>query len=477
MPQFLTLLAFLSVVMHDMVGHAALVGSPPGWGVAAITIGPPLGLALAVGLAGLRALRRLDSGGPWALVTSMERLVTVTRGLAAGWHLVAVFLLGWVEAVRRAVGDLVLIDELLAAAPPVLFVAAGWAATAGVQRRLREAIVLRRLEHGLSAAEPPGPWSMVLLAARHNLPPVVVPVSLVLGWTELVERGLARALSPQWRGVIAPEAASAAAGLAQFAGLVVILLAAPLVLRRFWSTRELTGPVRDRLAALAQRHRVRLGTPLVWLTHGSMVNGAVLGLFWPARYILLTDALLEHLTPEQVEAVSAHEVGHIRRRHMVWLGACVMAALLACGLAAEGLARTLALPASAALNAAASAVSLIVAGVVFLLVSRRLEWQADAFAVRHLSEAPPAGEPAGVITPEAAQIFAGALQAVADLNGVPTRRPSLRHGSIALRQRRLNDMVGRPLDRLPIDRQARWIKRAAGLTLASCLTATVWLSV
>ena len=54
-----------------------------------------------------------------------------------------------------------------------------------------------------------------------------------------------------------------------------------------------------------------------------MINGAVMGAITPVRYILLTDALLETLPRERVEAVMAHELAHVRRHHIFWL---VMAA-------------------------------------------------------------------------------------------------------------------------------------------------------
>lgn len=463
MAQFLTLLAFLSIVMHDLLGGPVLGEMVPAWAVAGLTLGAPAGLAAAVFAMGVRSTRRLDQGESWAVVGLMERLVAASRLAAGLWHLAATLLLGWPDVVRRAVGDWIAVDEVLAASPLVLFIVSGWVATAGLEHRLREAMALRRIERGEPAGRPPGPWAMIGLSARHHLPPVVVPIVLVMGWNELIDLGLARASSAGWGGAAGAEWLSVVAGLAQFGGMLAIILMAPLLLRRLWRTRELTGPMRDRLAALAARHRVRLGTPLVWLTHGSMVNGAVLGLFWPARYILLTDALLEHLTPEQVEAVSAHEVGHIRRGHMVWLGLCVLASLFASGLIAEVLASALRLPAAGWVTGAASALSLALAGGVFLWVSRRFEWQADAFAAQHLSRSE--GEPA-VVTERSAAVMASALQAVADLNGVSVRRPSLRHGSIALRQSKLRALVGRPLDGLPIDRQARWIKRGAGAMLA-----------
>src|SRR5690606_31987071 len=82
--------------------------------------------------------------------------------------------------------------------------------------------------------------------------------------------------------------------------------------------------------------RVRFREVLLWRTFGGMVNAAVMGMLAPLRYILLSDALLEHLPAEQVEAVMAHEVAHIRKRHLVWLlvlsGSAMVLLQLVCGL-------------------------------------------------------------------------------------------------------------------------------------------------
>jgi Zn-dependent protease with chaperone function len=171
----------------------------------------------------------------------------------------------------------------------------------------------------------------------------------------------------------------------------------------------------------------------------------------------------------------AHEVAHVRRRHLIWLGVCVMATVLAALWAIAGAAGLLQeLTGKEAsedlISLAAGILGLGGAGFVFGLVSRRFEWQADAFAVQHLSrveaEAAPAGANAPRVTPAAVATMASALQAVAELNGIAANKFSWRHGSIRQRQDRLYKLVHVPLAAAPIDRQVFVIKLTAGIALA-----------
>jgi len=198
-----------------------------------------------------------------------------------------------------------------------------------------------------------------------------------------------------------------------------------------------------------------------------MLNGAVIGLLAPLRYVLLTDALLESLPTVQVEAVLAHEVGHVRRRHMPWLLgaliACLGIASIVVGLIAAWGVALIGIAPTEQLGGILEAV-MILAGVAgglvgFGFVSRRFERQADAFAAQHLSGLTKENRGRGlIVSPEASETMADALQAVADLNHVPPGRFTWRHGSIAGRQRALRALEGHPVDRLLIDRAARRVK-------------------
>jgi Zn-dependent protease with chaperone function len=49
-----------------------------------------------------------------------------------------------------------------------------------------------------------------------------------------------------------------------------------------------------------------------------MITAGVMGLVKRFRYILVTNALLQALDPAEVEAVIAHEIGHVKRKHLLF---------------------------------------------------------------------------------------------------------------------------------------------------------------
>ena len=59
------------------------------------------------------------------------------------------------------------------------------------------------------------------------------------------------------------------------------------------------------------RRLLRYREILLWHTENNMGNAAVVGLVPRLRYILLSDLLLETMDDRQIEAVFAHEIGHI----------------------------------------------------------------------------------------------------------------------------------------------------------------------
>jgi Zn-dependent protease with chaperone function len=401
------------------------------------------------------------------------------------WLAVSVLVLGWVEAVRGVIGDVVAVDEFIVVLPWVLLVAGVWWNAHPMESLLREASLVRALDEGRPVYRPAGRLSAVWGHVRHQMMLPLAPLLMVGAWTESLARVAERAeemlragRAQGWWGRAlervsdGPGSLETAAALASVAGVLGVLVLTPGVLRLVWDTAPLgPGELRTRLDGLLRAQRVRPASLRVWRTRGTLINGAVVGLVPPLRYIFLTDGLLDRLTPAQVEAVGAHEVGHIRRRHMVWLGTAILAAVLlssvALGLVLAALGRSGASP----VDVTAGLVCSLAAVVLTLgFVSRRFEWQADAFAAAHLSRA----EGASVVTPGAVETMAGALRAVAESNGLPLRRFMWRHGSIAERIRRLESLVGLPVGALPVDRVARRVKRVSALALLAGVAPLVW---
>ena len=118
---------------------------------------------------------------------------------------------------------------------------------------------------------------------------------------------------------------------------VLVFLFAPEILRRVLQTQPLPdSPLRRRLEAMCRRVGMRYRDILLWHTQNNMGNAAVMGILPPVRYILLSDLLLERMDDEQIEAVFAHEVGHVVHRHMAWYVVVIMIFTLGAGLARTG---------------------------------------------------------------------------------------------------------------------------------------------
>lgn len=492
----------------------------PGAGGWALVLAPFAVIAAMTHLVCWGCGRELDGRGRWRSVVAADRMLAASRLMIVGTHWAAVLSLGWVAKVRAVVGDLVIVDEALALLPALLTIAAGWWSYWPIDRRIREASMVRVLEEGHPAYPVPTRWQYVVSNVRHQMLLTLVPLLMLAAWSEAVNFGLEGALRRAGDGTAAGRLGAwlKVGGRLDIVDLVVRLLGwgvvfslAPAVLRVVWDTVPLgRGPLRDRLMGVAERARVRVGEVLVWRTHGTMINGAAIGLVPWLRYILLTDSLLDQLPQRQVEAVMGHEVGHVKHRHIVWLVGAMFASLgvgtTLVGLLAWGLGRLAGVQvsdtgtvvvregsilrhAAAEMLVGAGALGGLVLGIAaFGAVSRRFEWQADAFAVRQLSADSPPPPPEGVggetlaavpparavVTAEAAEAMSGALASVARLNHIPPSRRSFRHGSIAVRQRKIMALVGTPLDRLAPDAASRRVKALIVLGVGVVIGSLVW---
>jgi len=482
--QLITLIILGSVIAFDAAGGRALLqvtDTPlPTALVVALTLGP-MGVVLFVQWwVTVRCGRKLDQTGRGVYVQAAQRISRLSRWGIALVHTAAVFVLGTPNAVRDVVGDPVLIDELLTIAPALGGFSLSWALYFGIERRLRDAEVLRLLDRGAPVRHMPGLCGYVTDQFRHQVLIVLVPILAIIAWREILGRAVAWSLKKEYVG--AQLAGNVAVAL-EFAGVILILLLMPFVLRHVWRTIPLRdGPLRDRLAAMCERAGIGCRDLLVWVTHGMMINGAVVGLVGRARYILLTDGLLEEMEEREVEAVMAHEIAHVVCRHILWLmGSLIVTTVLAGAVFSYG-ANAL-MPernteaAIMAMESVAVVFSIGIGLFVFGFVSRRFERQADAFAVRMLAQET-ADEPGNaantrMIREEDSRVMIDALGRVAQLNHIPVNQFMWRHGSIRSRQRALARLVGRKHDEFAIDRIARRIKTAifAGGVLAAILLA------
>jgi STE24 endopeptidase len=443
--------------------------------------------ALAFGL-GLWVAARVSQTG---LATSRLRRryalgVRFLTGVALVVYGLIIHYVGWAELVRSNWGlrGWILLDDLLVFLPYALIQVLIWWGLFFGERALQI-----RAERGSA-----GRLGRYLIRRARQSIGLILPVVLLY----VIRRDILMRIWPHWGESI----------LAEPLEIVVlgslVLMASPLFVRLAWPTRPLApGALRRRLERAAERVGFQFTDVLVWDTGHSMFNACVTGVVPQFRYVLLTDALIESMTPLQVAAVFGHEIGHIAHRHLLYFGFFFAGSLGVLTLLAEGVAASEAwifqsswlAPFSSALlskTIQAGVLETIQAGVLLSLLalyfwlvfghlSRRFERQADVFGSKVVScdlpDCPPhldrdndllpapvrVAEPS--LCPVGIRIFADALADVAHWNGMECSRHSWRHGSIASRIAFLERLERNPDQEHRFQRDIRRLRVTLGIVL------------
>jgi STE24 endopeptidase len=392
-------------------------------------------------------------------------------GLAALYG-VAVYVFGWGWAVQTLLGTAGMPPgaELLILAPFLAGLVLSWACFYEIERAVHE------------AGGPSRFWTRrqyLGYQARGNLALVAIPVALLIGMKAL-----------QWAAAeLHPAGAEVASALCGVAALGCFV-AMPWMLRLMLGLKPLPpGPLRERLLAAARRLHFRCSDFLVWHTRGSMANAFVVGLFPFLRYIVLSDRLLAGLTPDELEGVFGHEVGHIKHRHIPYHLGFLLASVLAVWAVLAVFVRprvetflTFGERSDLAVLAVVGLLAVYVF-IVFGFVSRGCERQADLYGCRAVScsRSDCAGHagvprPAAVngLCPTGIRTFIAALEKVCDLNGISRDRPGLlqswQHSTPACRVGFLERVIADPRLEPRFQRRNTLLK---GLLLASLLALVV----
>ncbi len=419
----------------------------------------------------------------------------IGRLLIPVWLAAGVFVLGWGPAVESLMRPLyrwpspqmhvelpqLFIGTLPAVAAWMLL----WWSQFPVERALREQRVLANLDDDLPIYAPPKFWNHVSANFRLQVMFTLAPVLLIVLIRDVTTVALSASGVRNAQGV---------ENYVVLPATFAVLLLAPEILRRVLHTERLPdSPLRRRLDAICHDANLKYRDILLWRTEGTMANAAVMGLFGRVRYVLLSDLLLESMTDEQIEAVFAHELGHVAHKHLAWFA--LYAALALCFVDRpmdvlllhlkhwyearhfahgweyfEGL-----------ITACIGFGALLLA---FGFLSPRFERQADVFAARLMQKqatSPPsadadttaiASRPASFVGEYGAGIFASALHRVAVINHIPVAARNWSHGSIAQRMRALHEMSAHPSLTERFDRYM--VRVYTGLLACMCLFGVLW---
>jgi Zn-dependent protease with chaperone function len=274
-------------------------------------------------LGGCTALVLLTAAGSRAVTRAIERdrdhrlmwLHAATR--LKQIHLLAwltlagttLFVLNWTQLVRYNWGfdQCIFFKDVLVLMPVWLPLLLSWMVFYDMDRAVNGALTCGLAEDASDAREPfASRPAYVWLHARHYLGLSFLPALFLLTCQDIAFR-----LAPEWQD-------TPAAWLVCLVPLAALTIIFPQLLSRIWKTKSLpAGPLRERLEQLCQRMRVRCRDFRIWQTDRQILNAAVAGVIPSLRTVYMTDALLLYLRDEELEAVIAHELGHVSRRHLL----------------------------------------------------------------------------------------------------------------------------------------------------------------
>lgn len=244
--------------------------------------------------------------------------------------------------------------------------------------------------------------------------------------------------------------------------LLFFLFVLPPLIVRLWKCTPLpASELRFNIEQVLKKQKTSFSNIMVWTTGETMAcTAAVMGIIPGFRYILLTPCLIRFLLPEEIEAVIAHEVEHVKKKHILWyvifivsysavlyrLGDPFITWLLSSPAVIELLMFTDQIPESLISLLGALPIGILIVLYFRFLIGyfmRNFERQADMAAFRvH-------GHPFFMIN---------ALKKVAALSGIDPERPNWHHYSIAQRINFLERAFADKNQLMEHDRKLIWSK-------------------
>lgn len=93
----------------------------------------------------------------------------------------------------------------------------------------------------------------------------------------------------------------------------------PPAICKLWDCKPLeNGILKERLEAVCKQANFSHAGLKNWNLYEFFPTAAIIGILSQYRYILFTPSLLKNLSPEAIEAVLAHEIGHSKYKHLLF---------------------------------------------------------------------------------------------------------------------------------------------------------------
>jgi Zn-dependent protease with chaperone function len=252
--------------------------------------------------------------------------------------------------------------------------------------------------------------------------------------------------------------------------LVGVAIIGPVLIQKLWRCKPLeNGHQRQRVEKLCERAGLDYADILYWpIFGGKMITAGVMGLIKKFRYILVTPSLLNLLEPEEIDSVIAHEIGHIKKNHLLFYLAFFVGYMLLSYVAFDLIlfAIIYAKPVYWLINKSGFSQTTVISGIssvviiclfliyfrfIFGFFMRNFERQADTYVYALFDSAKP---------------LISTLEKIAITSGQSADKPNWHHFSI---RQRIDYLRKCEANSSWITRQDNKIKKGIGIYLASLL--------
>jgi len=101
--------------------------------------------------------------------------------------------------------------------------------------------------------------------------------------------------------------------------LVLMMVFMPAIMQWIWQCKPLENrEMNARLEKICQKAHFKHAGIKTWTIMDHALTAAIIGIVPKFRYVMFTKHLLNDLSPEAIEAILAHEIGHSYRKHLLF---------------------------------------------------------------------------------------------------------------------------------------------------------------
>lgn len=115
--------------------------------------------------------------------------------------------------------------------------------------------------------------------------------------------------------------------------MLIMLMLMPVFIQKIWLCKPLENlDLLKRLENLCAKARFKHAGIETWTVMNNSLTAAIVGIVPRFRYIIFTKRILRELSPDAIEAILAHEIGHSYRKHLLIYPLIILGMIIVTGI-------------------------------------------------------------------------------------------------------------------------------------------------